>query len=167
MVPHQTKHFLQQDKPSQVRRSNGFSLIELLIVIAIIGILSMVGVMALKGLNNPLSDESSRLNQQLRQVRTRAILSTSAIKLELKSGSTTQLLAKRAKSCSAIATDWTDVSELNITLVSDVTFGSVGILCFEPRGTTSGASAIELSYQTKSRWLDIYTAGAVVPRASL
>ncbi len=164
MVPHQKQHFLRQDRPSRAQHSNGFSLIELLVVIALIGILSTVGILALKGLNNPLNNEISRMNQQLRQVRSRAILSTSAIKLELESGSTTKLLAKRAKSCSAIATEWQAVTQLDITLEPDVTFGTVGSLCFEPRGTTSSAAAIELVYREKSRWLDVYTAGSVVPR---
>ena len=143
---------------------DGFSLIELLVVIALIGILSTVGILGLQGLNNPLNNEISRMNQHLRQVRSRAILSTSAIKIELKASSATELIAKRARSCGAATTAWQDVPSLNITLEPGVTFGTVGSLCFEPRGTTNGAAAIELLYREKSRWLDVYTAGSVVPR---
>ena len=163
MVIYQIHHSDPRPQPRK-RHSDGFSLIELLVVIALIGILSTVGILALQGLNNPLNNETARMNQHLRQVRSRAILSTSAIKLELELGSATKLLAKRAKSCSAAASQWQAVTQLEINLEPEVTFGTVGGLCFEPRGTTSAAASIELTYREKTRWLDVYTAGSVVPR---
>jgi prepilin-type N-terminal cleavage/methylation domain-containing protein len=141
-------------------KSKGFTLLELLIVIATVGILFGIGILTAAGLRSPIGEATTQLSSVLRQVRTRAISATSAYRL--KATSSTNAIVQYAINCEAAT--WTTDSNLSIDLGEGVQFSNSSfVVCYQPRGTVPTAVTISLSdTKSQTRSVAVYTAGAVV-----
>lgn len=87
-----------------MKSSQGFTLIEIITILAIIGILSAIAAPSLLFANKPLQNATNILVGHFKQIRAKAMVTTSAYRL--KSVSTTRLEAEYAINCSATSSAW-------------------------------------------------------------
>lgn len=129
--------------------SAGLSIIELVVTLAIAGIVMGTAISNLKELDDPLSNASFSLAHYFRLARSRAISQTLAIQLT-PSGST-RIIAKSSNSCSGTMTP---VSNLNYDFPSGSRMLSTDwTICFSSRGFAASHVEFDIigdSTQTKT-----------------
>lgn len=111
---------------------SGYSMIEIIVVMAIAAVVMGTAISNLKELNDPLSNASFSLGHYLRLARSRAISQTLAIQLQ-PSGSN-RIVASSADSCSGTMTPMSDLSfdfPTGSRMVS-----TTWTICFSSRGFT-------------------------------
>ncbi|WP_276954169.1 prepilin-type N-terminal cleavage/methylation domain-containing protein [Allomeiothermus silvanus] len=112
--------------------SRGLTLVELLVVLTILGIVSVIVALDLRPLYDPLQDALSRTEGFLKQVRIKAMATTSAYKVSL---SGNRLEAAYANTCSSAS--FTTDRYLSLELPAEVSLSvspSGTVLCFNSRG---------------------------------
>ena len=142
----------------QVTSQTGFSLIELLVALALLGVLCTVAVTNIHTLENPLVSTSSNMSHYFRLVRVRAIAQTRSIRIA--PGSAYHLEAGTASNCEAETFE--PLSELDFDLDEDVRLGSTDwSVCFTQRGLVHQAVAFVLTGDNGSRTVEIALGGGV------
>lgn len=135
-------HTQQQSRAGP--RTNGFTIVELLVVMAIIGIVGSLALYGLRGLSPRAVDVAGQLGGTVKQVRAKAMATTSAYRLLYVSEN--ELRAEWARSCNAAAADWTVDARMGLELPDQFAIsqndGSAyatndEILCFSPRGLSN------------------------------
>lgn len=115
-------------------RSSGFTLAEMLVAIAIVGIAAGTAALYLKPMETSTRDGASQVEGFFKQIRFKAMATTSAYRAL--PGSSTQLRAETAASCAS--TTWISDPALTMDLPTRVSLGSTGwSLCFNSRGISS------------------------------
>nr|WP_243093763.1 prepilin-type N-terminal cleavage/methylation domain-containing protein [Thermus thalpophilus] len=112
----------------------GISLLELLVALAVLGIAGSIAALNLRPLYNPLQDSVSRTEGYLKQVRAKAMATTSAYRISLRQDGK-GLEASYANKCNA-STFTTDL-QLRLELPTEVTISirpAGASLCFNSRG---------------------------------
>lgn len=150
----------------------GFSVLELLIVLAVLSIIFGIGAVSLGDFNDPLRNASSQLEGVIKQTRARAMSTTSAYRLVRTSDTT--LIAQRADRCTAANGDWAADSsfELDLREWRDVSIERIDplaandvVTCFNSRGLTNSNVTITLQDGGgRSVELEILLGGAVEVR---
>jgi prepilin-type N-terminal cleavage/methylation domain-containing protein len=124
-------------------RQAGLTLIEALVVLAIIGL--AVGAVALKlqPLETPLDTATSLIEGFFRQARLNAIASTSAYRVTPSLAG--RLQASRASSCTS--TTWTTDNGMKLSLPDDVTVTPVTwTVCYSSRGICDANVVVTVSH---------------------
>ncbi len=143
----------------------GFTLIEILVVMAIVGILTSLVALNVRGLNNDAEAASSILSGAFLQARTQAISTSSAVRVTLKDART--LTFERSARCDA-ADSWAAVGNVTATLPDGVSVsgsGSPWRVCFTSRGElpTLPPGTLRITDERgRSRTLTFYLTGSVV-----
>jgi len=139
------------------RRQSGLTLIEALVLLALIGILVAVASLALRPLQSPVDTATALLEGFLRQARLNAIASTSACRVS--PGASNRLVAATASSCSA--TTWSAVSSMNLTLPTGVSMSpSSWVVCFSSRGVSGNNVIVTLQHPSNgSRKVEVLVGG--------
>lgn len=147
----------------------GFTLIEGIIVMAVMSILFAVGLVAFRGFSNPLENQHAELISLIRLARIKAMQNTAAYRL---SGNGGLVRVEFANNCSA--TTWsTDAS-----VGRDIGGGARGLqlsdgvsmtpsawtICFNSRGSLGSATNLNLtlSRSGQTRGLQVLLGGGVV-----
>ncbi len=104
-------------------KDKGFTMVELLVIIAIIGIMAAFSAPYINFGVNPLKDTTNRLASNFKLMRVKAMSQTSAYRI--KQATSTTLKIERAKSCLAPDSDWIvdnnfDSEDLTLTEAKDV-----------------------------------------------
>lgn len=126
-------------------RNLGATLVELLVVMGILAIVAAVGFLNLRSLSDPLQDALVQTEGYLKQVRAKAMATTSAYRVEL---GPSGLRAFYATSCRAA--NFTEDEALRLTLPegvvlearwrqSDQAFAPGDWICFSSRGLLLGS----------------------------
>ncbi|MGY2892447.1 pilus assembly FimT family protein [Deinococcus sp. UYEF24] len=161
-------------RQGSVRHLQGYTLFELLIVMAIIGILSSIGVYSFLSLQNSAKDVSQAMVGALTKARTGAMTNTLAYRILYTSNS---LTLQSALSCDAV-TGWTNVETNFVPIPSDVTVTSTALttgpsanvlVCYSPRGLATATTNVTMVDTKKHSYtLSSYYGGAtrVVRNAS-
>lgn len=101
-------HLIKYLQPSDP--DAGFSLIEVMVVIALTAFLAAFAVPAITFGNNPLRDSSNRIAASMKWARAQAMASTSAVRI--RPISNTQFVMERANRCTEPdAANWTIISD--------------------------------------------------------
>jgi prepilin-type N-terminal cleavage/methylation domain-containing protein len=141
------------------RRSRGITMVELLIVLAILGVgLGMAGLY-LKPVEAPLRTGAELVDALMRHTRARSMANTMAHRI--RPTTNRRLEVEYASSCAAMT--WTPVNRMSIDLPRDVTMSStMWSVCFTSRGLASDNFTIELSHPgSGSQELEVMLGGAV------
>jgi prepilin-type N-terminal cleavage/methylation domain-containing protein len=121
----------------------GSTLLETLVVLAIMGIALGIGSMYLRPIERPLESGAALVESLCRQARTSAIATTSAYRV--RPGSAYMLLAEQAASCSE--TTWTVDNTTKTQLPQGVTVTSTSwTVCFSSRGISTDNQKIQLQH---------------------
>lgn len=140
-------------------RDLGFSLIELVVALAIVSIMLGIAGANLKEMVNPAQNASAEVAAFMKQARARAISTTSAYTVE--ASSPRQLIAKFGINCSDVNT--TNDDTLIVNLPDDVTLTSTTwSICFSSRGLADSNIVVSLEDAYGSaESIEVYLGGAV------
>ena len=141
-----------------MKRQAGTTLIELLGVLALIGIAVVAVVVKMQSSGNPLEVSTSLVEGEFREARLNAIATMSAYRVS--PATPTRLQAEKAATCSA--TTWTVDSSMNNTLSTGVTMSpSSWSVCYSSRGIATANVVVTLAHsQFGSRRVEVLVGGA-------
>jgi len=121
----------------------GFTVVELLVVFAVLGVSLGVGALYLKPAAAPLATSAPLVEGYLRQARMRAMATTSAYRVRPISGAA--LVAESAGSC--LDATWATSSLPDLALTEEVELVETDwSVCFSSRGVSSDNVVITLSH---------------------
>jgi len=138
---------------------SGFTLIEVLVTLSLAFILSMIAIMNLKELDNPLTNGSAQLASFFKQVRSRAVSSTLAYTIY---PSTSDRIETRfAERCSDGTTTDDDTLVLDLPTGASLT-DTDWTLCYSARGLPDGTLEVEV-YDGEGQYktVEVFLGGAV------
>lgn len=128
---------------SVVVRQSGASLVEVLVVLAIVGLALSATAMNLEPMESPLQSGCSTVQAFLREARVKAIASTSAYRVSPQGSRT--LTAEYAPACSE--TSWTPDASMALELPDGVSMTpTTWAVCFGARGLSTDNVVITLSH---------------------
>ncbi len=130
------------------RFSAGFTLLEMIVLLAILGIIAGIAFVNLRNLENPVQNGASQLSGILKQSRAKAMSTTSAYQVAPESSGSRHLVARTAIRCSSPAADWALDPEITADIPTEVTLsvsGGTWPTCFDPRGFASANQQFTLS----------------------
>jgi len=124
---------------SMMQRDAAFTLLEVILVVAVVGIVLAIGAVGLRNLADPLGSGASRIEGTLKQARSKAMSTTSAYRVSRVGA--TELRVEYARTCGDTGT-WTHDAKLDATLedgaVLTVPSAAGTIVCFNSRGIADG-----------------------------
>ncbi len=164
------------------KKHSGFTLMEIIITLAIISILVGLGFTKLNGLSNPLTNAIGQTEAILKQARVKAMATTSATYIfpDINATSAT-FVVWRIPDCSQVSLDkvpdgysdprWSeDTTFNNLELPKEVSFAQTNWkLCLNSRGLAtlinfSGIIGLNYSKKGQSAEVQIYAGGGVLSR---
>jgi prepilin-type N-terminal cleavage/methylation domain-containing protein len=139
--------------------SRGVTAVELLVVIAVLGLAAGASVLYFKPMEAPVRTAGELVEGLVKQTRARAMSTTTAHRL--RPFSPERLVVERAQTCQAEA--WTLLTDQELELPRGVTLEPVDwSVCFNARGTTTENILFTLEHpQFQPRRLEILLGGAV------
>lgn len=155
-----------------MRQRRGMTLIEILIVLAILGIAAAIMALNLRPLGGDVDGAARNLSGLVRQGRSKAMATTSSYNLVLPetSAGEQRFVFERGSTCQFAATvAWSEDHKLSFTLPPNVRLTAInGVseadwpLCFNSRGVSRTAPALTLTDDRGStRTLQIFAGGMV------
>lgn len=146
-----------------MRGSQALTLLEIILVVAVVGIVLAVGAVSLRGLGDPLGAAASSVEGTFKQLRAKAMSTTSAYRVSR--ASATGLRAEYAVSCSD-STGWTHDARLDATLDNGVQLTVPAtngvIVCFDARGLASSNPTVTLTdAKGATASVEVFVGGAV------
>ena len=141
-----------------MNRQSGLTLLELLGVLALIGIAVAAVAVRMQSSGNPLDVSTSLLEGEFRAARLNAIATMSSYRVS--PATPTTLRAEKAATCSA--TTWTVDSNFNNALSTGVTMSpSYWSVCYRSRGIATANVVVTLAHsQYGSRRVEVLVGGA-------
>lgn len=143
----------------RARQATGSTLVELLAVVAIVGISVVAAALYLKPFEAPVESGATQVAALLRLARSRAMATTSAYRVYPSTAD--QIRADFAPSCGAAT--WTNDAELGIDLPRDVTTTSTAwAVCFNSRGVSTNNVTVSIAHADYgTEQIEVLLGGAV------
>lgn len=153
-------------QPIVQHRMRGLSIVELLIALSVLGIIFGIAAINLRPLSNDVANAATEAAGFFRQVRARAMATTSAYRVVVASNS--ELRAEYARACSDTA--WLPEPRLSLQLREGVTMSGIPaaggqLICFTSRGLTADNQNPRITLRDRrgnTRQVEVYVGGAVV-----
>lgn len=136
-------------------------MLELLVVLGMLGIIFTIAFVNLRPLNNPLQNSVAQTSAFLRQVRTKAMSTTSAYRVNVLNGDT--LTVEYAFNCTG-GNGWSSDPQLRLELQEQIVFTNTAspLLCFSSRGQSDTALDLTLrNPQNQTRTVRVLLAGGI------
>ena len=142
-----------------MRSEKAFTVVELVVTLGLISILAGMALMNLKELDDPLKNGSAELTSFFKQVRSRAISTTSAYTVS--ASSSTLLVTEFGNTCSDV--DTTEDDTLTLQLPTGSSLVDTGwTLCFNGRGLPDGNLQVDMNdADGDTRTVEVYLGGGV------
>jgi len=144
-------------------RRAGFTIIELLVIIAIIGILASIAALNLRPLHNEARAAANDFAGSVKQVRGRAMVTTSAYRLVYVAPDRVVVQWRRA--CGGSET-WTPEARFDLELRDGTTIDGLAdgaqLLCFNSRGITEQSPTVTFrDAQGRTASIEVFAGGGV------
>ena len=142
-----------------MRQARGFTLLELMVALGLSSTLMGLAVSNLKSLTSPIKDSAAQMVSYFKQVRARALSTTTAY--QIYPISATRVGARYAASCAA--TTWTDdpVLWMNLPRTTHLA-NTTWSVCYTTRGITADAVNLALADDLgQSRTIEVLIGGSV------
>ena len=124
----------------------GFTMIELIVTLTIMGVLALIAIPAWRSLSSSSSDSATALVSHFKVVRAKALANTMAYKIY--PSSTTQINVDSAANCSA--STWTNDASLRFTLSDGSALSSTAwSFCYDSRGLSSNSLTFNITATSK------------------
>lgn len=168
---------LKDLKGKNIFNQQGFTLLELLVVVAITSILLTIAALNVGKLNNDLGNTVSILSGSFTRARTQAISTTSAVRITLKNG---EIGFDTRDDCKDNTDTWQGIKNINIVIPTTIKLSSSTLspidqsnsssekyllACFNPRGDLSDTGPEILDVKDnkgRTNTITIYATGGVV-----
>lgn len=144
--------------------THGFTLVEVLIVIAIIGILAAVAALNLRPLANDALNAANQVASGMRQARARAMSTTSAYRVIYISP--TEMRVEYANNCGSAS--WTAEPRYDFSFPPQASVTVVGVdpgevlVCFNSRGLATRSVVFDVvDERGRSRTVELFVGGAI------
>ncbi len=146
-----------------MQRTHGFTLLEVLLVVAIVGIVLGIAAVGLRALSDPVGKAASAVEGTFKQTRAKAMSTTSAYRISLASATTLQ--ADYAYTCDD-TTGWVRDPHFDLTLDDGVRITSptaLGpIVCFDSQGIANANPTVDVQGSDgKTAAIEVLVGGAV------
>lgn len=144
---------------SRLTTMAGFTLLELLVVIGMVGIISGIVSYQLKDLDNPAANGAAQVMTFIKKTRAKALATTYAYRLQ-PTADGTGLETEYAGSCNS--TTFTPDNNLLLELPNTAAFTSnTWSLCFAPRGTSTSSEDITITDPRSSVTIQVAMGGGM------
>ena len=146
-----------------MRGSQALTLLEIILVVAVVGIVLAIGAVRLNALGDPLGTAAATVEGTFKQVRAKAMSTTSAYRVSRVSA--TGLRAEYAVSCSDTS-GWVHDPKLDATLEDRVQITAPStngeIVCFDSRGIADTNPTVALAdAKGATATVEVFLGGAV------
>ena len=148
------------ERSAAFRQRQGFSLVELIVVVAVLGVLLGIGALNLRPLSGDLQNDANLVAGIFKQARVKSVATTSGYRIVKVSD--TRLVAEYSNTCSG--TVWTEDTKLGVALEHDARIaGENGTLvCFSSKGTATSNPTVSLSDdEGKTARVEVFLGGSV------
>jgi prepilin-type N-terminal cleavage/methylation domain-containing protein len=137
--------------------SKGFSLVETMCALSLISILTGMGVYSYIDHGKSTMHSAKELTSFLRSLRSRALVSTRALKFQPTASGTVRV--SEANSCGGI---FTEITNTNFKLPTGTGFSSLSWeYCFSSKGNLDNAGEIQISDGVEVRTIELSLSGGV------
>ncbi len=144
------------------RRTNGFTLVELMVVVAILGVVLGIGFMNLRTLSGDLKNTANHVAGAFKQARAKAMATTSAYRVVKKSARRLELEYANACGSDAWTTDARLVLEFDPRVKVQMQGEDAELLCFTSRGVADQNPSLTLKDERgKTMIVEVLLGGAV------
>lgn len=142
------------------RNALGFSLLELLVVLAVLGVLVGIAGLNLRGLDTPAQSGANALGGVFRQARAKAMGATAAYRVRARSA--TAAAVESARSCASAEADWTPAASPRLELPPGVSLSTGWSVCFDSRGyATANPTVTATDRDGRTDRVEVLLGGAV------
>jgi prepilin-type N-terminal cleavage/methylation domain-containing protein len=149
------------------KRQKGFTIVELIVTLAIVAVALSIAALNLRPLSNDLQNATNEVASGFRQLRTKAISTTSAYRFVYVSP--TKLAAQWSKTCSATSV-WTADGKLDIELRDNVSFTQLPtnitvnspLVCYTSKGLATSNIIMKLRDEKGTiRSIEVFLGGGI------
>ena len=140
------------------KENGGFTVLELLVTMALVGVVSGIAVSNIKLLDNPLTNSKAQVTHYLRLARARAISQTRSIKIAPVANN--RLQGYTAQSCDS--STFTALDDLELDMEDNAQFDTTDwSVCFNQRGLASEHTVFGFTTVGGSKTVQVALGGGV------
>ncbi len=140
-----------------MQAQTGFTLIELVVAVALVGVLMGVAVFEFRDVENPANNGAAQLASFFKETRAKALASTLAYTITPQS--TTKIVTTKGKTCEAAQTP-DNLQSLTLPSGSSLLQTSWAI-CYNARGVSNNSFDIHIADENSSKVVQVVLGGGV------
>ena len=135
----------------------GYTLLELLITVSLVGVLMCMAIFNFKALQNPADNGAAQLASFFKVIRAKALASTLAYTVTPQSA--TRIITTRAGTCEGAQTD--DPTQTLTLPEGSSLVEQAWSICYNPRGLSNSSADIHIQDSDRTRLVQVVLGGGV------